>query len=135
MAAIIPNPSVYSHAALRAQPESVPSFETPALVHLPITLGVALLLQAAAFTLLCVLGALGYIGLEIKGHEDAQAVQRSLTREIAQLEASLAGTRRTLDAIQRTLATQAQPNAVPAEAAIKLTPQAKVARVKAPNNR
>jgi hypothetical protein len=135
LAAIIPTPTVYAPGAVHAHTKPLPPLRTAPLVHVPITLGVALMLQAAAFTLLCMLGALGYIGLEIKGHDDAQAVQRSLTREISQLEASLLGTRRTLDSIQRSLDAQTRDHAASVDAPSKLTSQAKAARVRQTNKR
>ena len=94
------------------------------LVQMPITLGVALLLQAAAFTLLCSLGALGYISLDSKARAEAQTLERNLTHEIVVLEESLAATRRTLESMQRMLAaqaTRAQPPQTAASAPSSLT--------------
>ena len=92
------------------------------LLQMPITLGVALLLQAAAFTLLCGLGALGYISLDLKAHSDAQTLERNLTHEIVILEESLAATRRTLESMQRMLAAQAAQTQPPQTAASSASP-------------
>lgn len=115
LAASLPPPRPIPTEAAMSQPRA--ALHAEPLVQMPITLGVALLLQAVAFTLLCGLGALGYISLDSKARAEALTLERNLTHEIVVLEESLAATRRTLESMQHTLAAQSARTQPPQTAA------------------
>lgn len=99
VALILPTPAVV--------PASIAP-EAPAgqLQRRPITLGVALVLQAVGVAVTALVFAIGYFTLELKLRAEAQALESRLSRQAAALEATQTSTRQTLEALQATAAAQ-----------------------------
>jgi hypothetical protein len=86
--------------------EAPSSADANQLQRTPITLGVALLLQALAVGVMALLFAVGYFTLELKVRADAQALERRMLRQVMALEATETSTRQALEAMQASLAAQ-----------------------------
>lgn len=75
----------------------------------PITLGVALLLQAIGLGVMALVFAVAYFTLELKLRAEARALERRVLRQVMALEASQTSTRQALEAMQASLAAQVRP--------------------------
>jgi hypothetical protein len=89
-------------------PPEAPGADAHAFQRTPITLGVALLLQAVGLGVMILVFATAYSTLERKVRADAQALERRMQRQIMALEASQTSTRQALEAMQASLAAQAR---------------------------